>query len=120
MLGGVELPGEVLAVIGAESRMAPHHHSPAGGEAEVLGEEERGIGIVIVTTISGGYHHLEGIVILRLPDAEVVVAEEVGNGRETQDLAAHPVEILGMIESLVGPMDMRGGGGYYLWNIHIR
>jgi len=104
-LVGVALVGEALAVIGAENRMALRRHSVLGDEAGVWGAE--GTGIVIVTTITGGYRHLEGTVILhRLPDvvdAEATVGE-VGEGRETRDLVVRPAETPDMIELSADPV----------------
>lgn len=107
-----EVPGD----IGAESQTVLHQRSvvedEVGVEVEVLDEEERETGTV--TMITGGYHHLEGIVILRLPGVVGVVAGSVGaagEGQETQDLVVRPAEASGMIERRV---DLRGTreGGY--------
>ena len=104
------LLGEVLVAIGVGSRMFLHQHSVAGGEVEVLDGEERGI--VIVTMITGGYHRLEGTVILRLlpgaVDVEAVVGivetvEVVGEGRETRDLVVRPAETPDTIERAADP-----------------
>jgi len=109
----VVLLGEVLVVIGVESRMALHQHLVVGDEVEVGVEvsdgEERGIGIV--TMITGGYHRLEGIVTLRLPvvvDVEAVVGivgtvEVAGEGRGTRDLVVRPAETPDTIERAVDP-----------------
>jgi len=95
MPDGVVLLGEVLAVIGVENRIALHRHLVVGDEVEVSGVEETGT--EIVTMITGGYHHPEGIVTpLRLPG--VVDVEVSGEGRETRDLAVHPVGIPDTIE----------------------
>lgn len=119
-LGGVVLLREVPVVIGAENRMALRRHSEAG-DGVVLDEEKRGT--EIVTMITGGYRHLEGIVTLRLPGVVAVVvvgtvetvetAEGVGEGRGTRDLVVHPAEILGTIESTIDP-DKHARWGYYV------
>ena len=109
-LDGVVLLGEALAAIGVESRMPPHRRLVVGDGVGVSDGEGTKTGTV--TTITGGYPHLEGIVILLLPgvvDAEaaaaetVVTVEEVGKGRETQDLEVHHAETPDMIERVVDP-----------------
>jgi len=104
-LDGVALLGEALAVIGVESLITLHLHLVVGDEVEVSDEEE--IGTVIVTMITGGYHHLEGTVILHLPDVVDVVESatvgEAGEGLETQDLEAHPAGTPDTIEHTVDP-----------------
>lgn len=65
--------------------------------------------------ITGGYHRLEGIVIPRLPDVVRVAGGtvvEVGEGRETRDLAVRPAETLGTIEQPI-QMCMRA------WSVSI-
>jgi len=119
MLDGAVPLGEVLADIGAESRMALHLHLAVEDEVqvEVLDGEEIGTGIV--TTTTGGCRRLEGIVIPRLPG--VVHAEAVagtvgivgvaGEGRGTRDLVVHPAETPDTIEGAVGPDEHTIGGG---------
>lgn len=90
---------EVLVVIGAENRI-PLHLRLEVGDAAVVSDGE-GTGTRTVTRITGGYHRLDGIAILRLPVAVHVVdgtVEEAGEGRETRDLAARPAETPGMTE----------------------
>jgi len=104
MLDGVVLLGEVLAVIGAGNPMPLHRHSAVGDEVWALGEG--GTGTAIVTMITGGYRHPEGIVIPLLPgvvDVEAVVgtAGEVEEGQKTRDLAAHPAETPDTIECAI-------------------
>jgi len=104
ILDGVVLLGEALAVIGVESRITLHRHLVLGDGAEVSGEEETGT--VIVTMITGGYHHLEGIAILHLlgvVDVEAGTVGEAGEGLETQGLEAHPAGTPDTIEPAVGP-----------------
>jgi hypothetical protein len=127
-LDGVVLLGEVLVVIGVESRMPLHQHLVAGDEAEASDGEERGIGIV--TMITGGYRRLERIVTLRLPgvvDVEGVVwivgivetAEVGGEGRGTRDLVVRRLaETPDTTERTVDP-DMHTGRGA-LCGIFIR
>ena len=122
-LDGAVPPGEVLADIGAESRMAPHRHLAVEDEVEVLDGEESGSGTVTMTI--GGYHRLEGIAILRLPgvDAEAVAGTvetvgtvgAVGEGRGTRDLVVHPAETPGMIERIIDPDGHTGRGGI-IWS----
>jgi len=113
MLDGV-VPGEVLAVIGVESRMVLHRHLVVG-DVGVLDGEETGTGTGIVTMISGGYRRPEGIVTLRLSD--VVGVEEAEDGQETRDLVVHPAETPGTIERTVDP-DNHEGEGYYVEHSH--
>jgi len=108
-LVGVDLLGEGLAVIGVENLMPLHRHLVVGGEVGALDGGETGI--VIVTTITGGYHHLEGTVIPHRPgvvDAAgtagtAVTVEEAEEGQRTQDLAVHPAETPDTIESAIDP-----------------
>ena len=127
-LDGVVLLGEVPAVIGVESRMALRQRLVVGDEVVVSDGEEIGTGIV--TMITGGCRHLEGIVIPRLPGvvyAEAVAGivgtvgtvEEVGEDRETRDLVAHPAENLDMIERVLDPDGQRTRRGGIMWDIHM-
>jgi len=80
---------------------------------EVGAPDEGETGIVIVTTITGGYHHLEETVIPHRPgvvDAvgiggTVGTVEEAEEGQRTQDLAAHPAETPDTIESAIDPYE---------------
>ena len=116
-LAGVVLLREVPVVIGVGSQMALRRHSVAG-DGVVLYEEKRGT--EIVTMITGGYRHLEGIVTLRPPGVvgvAVVVgtvgteetAEGAGEGQGIRDLVVRPAEILVTIELAVDP-DKREDG----------
>jgi hypothetical protein len=127
-LDGVVLLGEVPAVIGVESRMALRQRLVVGDEVVVSDGEEIGTGIV--TMITGEYHHLEGIVIPRLPGvvyaeaAAAIVgivgtAEEAGEGRETRDLVVHPAENPDMIERVLDPDGQHTRRGGIMWNIHM-
>jgi len=104
-LDGVALLGEALVVIGVENRTPPRPYL-VGDEVEVWDGE--GTGIETVTMNTGGYHRLEGVVILPLPLLPDVVgvggtARELGEGRETRDPVAHPVDLPGTIERAVNP-----------------
>jgi len=112
-LDGVALLGEVLAVIGVESRMALRRYLVVG-DGEVLDVEETGTGIVMMTT--GGCRHPERIVIRHLPDVADVEAAvgtvetaetvgEAGEGREIRGLVVHPAETLDTIERVDDPYD---------------
>ena len=99
MPDGVVLLGEVLAAIGAGSRMGLHQRSVVEDEVGVPDAEKTGTGIARM--ITGGYHHLEGIVILRLfgaVDAEPGTVGQAGEGRETRDLVVHHAGTLDMIK----------------------
>jgi len=116
-LGGVVLLGEAPVVIGVGSRMALRLHLVAGDGA-VLDGEGRGRGIV--TTITGGYHRLAGIVTHRLPgvvdvvvEGTVETAEGAGEGQGTRDLVVHRAEILVTTELAVDP-GRRATMGYYV------
>ena len=124
-LDGVPRPGEVQVVIGVESRMALHQHSVVGDGVGVSGAEGgKGIGSLgtgrgkgrgkeTVTMTIEGYHHLEGIVILRLPGVDVEATwtvGEVGEGPETRGLAVHLAGTLDMIERAVDPDGHASGG----------
>ena len=110
-LDGVALQGEVLAVIGAGIRMAPHRYLVVGDGVEVLDGEgtERGI----ARMIPGGYRRLEGTAILRLPGVVDVVggtAGEVGEDQGTRDLAVLLAETPDMIESFPDTLASTGEG----------
>jgi len=97
MWDGVALLGEVPAVIGVESRTALRQHSVVGDVVEA----SDGVGTGTATMNTGGYHHLEGIVIPRLSGVAHVEAGNVGEegeGREILDLVVHPAETHDMIE----------------------
>jgi hypothetical protein len=97
MRDGVALPEEVPAVIGVEIRTVLRQHSAAG---DVVGASD-GVGIGTGTMNTGGYHHLEGIVIPRLHvrhAGEAWNVGEEGEGRETLDLVVHLAETHDMIE----------------------
>ena len=109
MLDGAALLGEVLAVIGVGNLIPLHRYLAVGDEVWAPGEGETGT--AIVTMITGGYRHPEGIVIPRLlgvvdVEAAVGTAGTVGEaeeGQKTQDLAAHPVETPDTIERAPDP-----------------
>ena len=107
--------------------MALHQHSVVGDGVGVSGAEggretgglgtgrgrgkERGKETVTMTI--EGYHRLEGIVILRLPDVDVEATwtvGEVGEGPETRGLAVHLAGTLDMIERAVDPDGHASGG----------
>lgn len=101
-LDGMALLEEVLAVIGAEIRMPPHQHLVVGGGVEVPDGE--GTERETVTMITGEYHHLEEIAILRHPDVVLVAGGTVGEveeGRGTRDLVARSAETPGTIEDSI-------------------
>lgn len=97
------LLGEVLEVIGAESRMPLHRHLVVRDEVEVEVSDGGETGTGIVTMITGGYRHPERIVTPHPPGVVGVVAAagtvgEGGEGRETRDLVVHPAETPDTIE----------------------
>lgn len=98
---GVDLLEGVLVDIGGESRMALHRHSAVEDGVEVSDGEGTGIATATVMMITGGFHHLEGIVILHLPDAldaGLGTVGEVGGDRKTLDPVVHPAETPDTIE----------------------
>ena len=121
MQDGVVLLGEVLAAIGVESQMPLHRRLVVGDEVEVEVSDEEETGTGTVTMITGGCHHLEGIVILHLPGVvgvgvAVGTVGEAGEGRETQDPAAHPAGTPDTIESTNGSHEM----GDIMWDARTR
>lgn len=101
---GVDLQEGVLVDIGGESRMALHQHSAVEDGVEVSDGEGTGIATATVMMITGGCHHLEGIVTLHLPDvldAGLGTVGEVGGDRETLDPVVRPAETPDTIERVV-------------------
>lgn len=110
---GVDLlEGVVLVDIGGESRMALHQHSAVEDGVEVSDGERTGIVTATVMMITGGYHHLEGIVTRHLPDAldaGLRTVGEVGGDRKTLDPVVHPAETPDTIERVVNQGRRRVG-----------